>query len=56
MQITLCAKCLETKCECEFYRRRFPKEWAARDKLGYCPVSVAGVPRIILDVDGQSSR
>ncbi len=37
MQITVCAKCLETKCACEFYRARFPKEWAERDKLGCAP-------------------
>lgn len=46
--VSVCVKCLETRCCCAFYRSRFPKEWALRDKLGSYPWDrPAGVP--ILD-------
>lgn len=48
--ITVCSKCLETRCHCEFYRKRFPKEWAMRDRLGHVPTREVGdPPRILLD-------
>lgn len=47
--MTLCARCLESRCHCERYRKRWPKEWAMRDALGYCPTQKGNERRILLD-------
>lgn len=50
MSLSVCSKCLEPTCHCERYRKRFPKEWAMRDKLGHAPWAKLGEPpRILLD-------
>lgn len=46
MIIAVCAKCLEEKCACDFYRRRYPEEWAERDRMGRAPLTVLEVPPI----------
>lgn len=57
MKIEICAKCLETKCACEFYRARFPKEWAMRDRIGHAPFGVLGEPlRSPLDEQPHEAR
>lgn len=48
MKITVCAKCLEEKCECERYRRLFPEEWRERDRLGYAPDVMINPPLVAM--------